>query len=112
MSRLGTRATNSTNPFTQQIVTLDATVFIIPNDIGGFKARLIVLFILCGLVCLLGCVYLVLIGIDLRRKQVSKPIPNRFNLVLIVPPPPLMPQKPWWFFRLVQRPSGRYIATK
>jgi hypothetical protein len=59
----------TSNPFTPQIALLDSQVLRLPED--GFKQRLIVLFVLNGLVILLGFVYLTLIGIDLKRKEVK-----------------------------------------
>jgi hypothetical protein len=60
----------TSNPFTPQIILLDSQVLRLPGD-DGFKQRLIVLFVLNGLVILLGFIYLTLIGIDLKRKEVK-----------------------------------------
>lgn len=81
--------TDGENPYTYFLFVINSTFYRTPTP--GFQARLACLFGLNGLAILLGLIYFVLLLIDAKRKNSVK----RF-----------------WLFRLVQRPTGRYVATK
>lgn len=64
-----TRTTSLTNPYTPQLALLQDELYRDPTP--GFQTRIIILFIINGLVVLLGMVYLTLLIIDVKRKGVS-----------------------------------------
>ncbi|BGO95984.1 hypothetical protein NBRC10512_005431 [Rhodotorula toruloides] len=76
------------NPFAVYRAAIEASTRSTPTD--GFAVRLVVLFVLCGLLAVLSTIYWLLLYRDWKRT-------GRGN--------------PTWLFRIVERPSGRYIVT-